>query len=142
MARRLTLLLSLLTALLAGGCATLPQQPVALSPHFDGVYRLSYSGSGSALYYRFFADGTVLSARSEAPAFTVIQRLSPDNEVTSRGTWQVQSGELRIGVDEGTVSYDSRFQLREDGRIALLGLPRAFEFIPFDGQGQALLSRR
>jgi hypothetical protein len=132
MARRLLLAAAALLATLLVGCATIPQQPVASNPNFDGIYRLSYSGTGSALYYRFYADGVVLSARSDAPFADIIAGLDLANSDASRGTWAAHNGELRVGIDEGTVWYDSRFDLRADGRIALRGLPRTFDFIPLD----------
>ncbi|MFP5383166.1 MAG: hypothetical protein ACLGHG_03760 [Gammaproteobacteria bacterium] len=141
MARPLSLILASVLALMLGACASQPQDPVSQNPNFDGIYRLAFSGTGSALYYRFYNDGSVLSARSDAPVFDIVDMLKADNADVSRGTWSARAGELRIGVDEGTVSYDSRFDLRGDGRIALRGLPRSFEFIRFDG-GKAVVSTR
>lgn len=99
------------------------------APGYDGIYRLAYSNTGDALYYRFYTGGILLSARTDAPASTVLSMLTLENANTSRGTWRVANSELRVEVEEGTVSYSSRFAIRGDGRIALMGLPRHFEFI-------------
>lgn len=142
MVRRLVLSLFAVLALALSGCASLQNADVVANPNFDGVYRLTYAGNGASLYYRFYADGVVVSARSEGMAQDIIETLDVANADVSRGKWAAHQGELRIGVDEGTVWYDSRFDIRPDGRIALRGLSRAFEYIPFDGEGQPLLSRR
>jgi len=131
------------TAALVGGCASAPKNDatVVYAPNFDGIYRLAYSSTGSALYYRFYPDGIVVSARSDAPAIEIFSTLTLENANTSRGTWSATDGELRIGVDEGTVSYDSRFDIRPDGRIALRGLPRTFEFVQTDAAGNVIATR-
>lgn len=129
MARRLSLVVIVAFAGLLAACATAPKKPVVYQPDYDGVYRLAFSASGSALYYRFFPNGTVLSARSDAPVPDVVAGLTLDNENASRGNWNAADGEIHVGVSEGTVSYDSRFDIRDDGRIALHGLPRAFQFL-------------
>lgn len=146
MARILIAALLMATALFTAGCASKGTQAnsaaVPAQPKFDGVYRLAYAGTGQALYYRFFADGVVLSARSDAPMPDVIDSLELANADTSRGTWRAAGSELRVGVNEGTVWYDSRFDLRPDGRIALRGLPRSFDFIGLDGNGGFATSSR
>lgn len=143
MIRRLMIRLSALAAAaLLTACASTPQAPVAQSPNFDGIYRLSYSNTGGALYYRFFPEGIVLSARSDAPAADIVTSLTLENANTSRGTWTASNGELKVGVNEGSVWYDSRFDLRGDGRIALRGLPRNFEFFRADGAGKVTVSSR
>ena len=76
------------------------------------------------------------------PAADVLPTLSLENANTSRGSWTAVNGELKIGVNEGTVWYDSRFDLGNDGRIALRGLPRSFEFLPVDGSGNIAISSR
>ncbi|MFZ5757389.1 MAG: hypothetical protein ACOY3X_10830 [Pseudomonadota bacterium] len=135
-------LLVIAAAALLAACAATPQAPVAQNPHFDGIYRLSYSNTGGALYYRFYPEGIVLSARSEAPATDVVGTLTLENANTSRGTWSATNGELKVGVNEGTVWYDSRFDINGDGRIALRGLPRNFEFLPTDRDGNIAVSSR
>lgn len=144
MTRRISAILASLVLLCLAGCASTPKaEPgVVYAPNYDGVYRLAYSATGSALYYRFYADGIVLSARTDAPAGDVLGSLVPANADASRGNWSAENGELRIGVDEGTVRYDSRFDIRPDGRIALRGLPRAFEFIRTDDAGKRLATSR
>ena len=141
MVRRLSLVVIVAFAGLLAACATAPKQPVVYQPDFNGVYRLAYSASGSALYYRFFPNGTVLSSRSDAPAADVIAGLTLDNENANRGRWTAANGEIHVGVSEGTVSYDSRFDIRNDGRIALHGLPRAFQFLR-TGESLAEVSSR
>lgn len=128
---------------LLSGCASSPKEQAAVvyAPNYDGIYRLTYSSTGSSLYYRFFPEGVVVSARADAPAEDVMRTLTLENANTSRGTWSASNGELRIGVDEGTVSYESRFDLRQNGRIALRGLPRNFEFIRTDSAGNEIATR-
>lgn len=144
MSRRIAAILASFALLCLAGCASTPTADAGIvyAPSYDGVYRLTYSASGSALYYRFYADGVVLSARTDAPAVDVLASLVPGNADASRGNWSAGRGELRIGVDEGTVRYDSRFDIRPDGRIALRGLPRAFEFIRTDDNGSHVAASR
>ena len=143
MARRILFVVAALATALLAGCASTPKvDDVVYAPHFNGIYRLAYSNTGNALYYRFYDDGLVISARSDAPATDVFNELTLENANVSRGTWTANAGELRVGVDEGTVSYDSRFDIRADGRIALRGLPRSFEFIRTDRAGKAMVSSR
>lgn len=138
-----TLIAAVFLALGLGGCASIQNNDATIvyTPHFDGVYRLTYSANGGSLYYRFFPEGVVLSARTDAPPEEILRSLTLDDASASRGTWSASNGELRIGVDEGTVSYDSRFDIRQDGRIALRGLPRNFEFIRTDDAGKELATR-
>lgn len=142
MARRILVAAAALAALLLTACASTPPADVAYTPNYDGIYRLAYNTSGGALYYRFYSDGIVVSARSDAPADKVLATLTLENANTSRGKWTASNGELHVGVDEGTVSYDSRFDIRTDGRIALRGLPRSFEFIHTDAAGNVVASSR
>lgn len=138
MIRALMVALALVT--LAGCSSQSARTDVAADPLFNGVYRLAYSGTGQALYYRFYPDGVVLSARSDAPADLVIGTLDTAAADTSRGQWQAGDGQLRVSVDEGTVRYESRFDIDADGRIALRGLPRTFDFIP-EGSAAGLTAR-
>ena len=142
MARRILVAAAALAALLLTACASAPQDDLVYSPNYDGIYRLAYSANGGALYYRFYSDGIVISARSDAPADKVLATLTLENANTSRGNWTAANGELRVGVNEGSVSYDSRFDIRGDGRIALRGLPRSFEFIHTDAAGNVVASSR
>lgn len=103
-----------------------------ITPDYDGIYRLAYSNTGTALYYRFFDDGVLISIRSDAPATEALSLLTLENAKASRGTWRVADGELRVGVEEGVISYASRFAISANGRITLLGLPRQFDFIRAD----------
>lgn len=145
MIRAFTFALLAACALLAGCASQKSLSPVAsdavLAPHYDGIYRLSYNANGSALYYRFYPDGNVVSARSDAPAAYIFGTLTLENASTSRGTWSVSNEELRVAVEEGTVWYDSKFEIRGNGRIALSGLPRSFEFIRTDDKGNVLATR-
>jgi hypothetical protein len=134
-------LMAALALLMLAGCSShATRSDVAADPLFNGVYRLAYSGTGQALYYRFYPDGIVLSARSDAPADLVIGTLDSSATDTSRGQWQASDGQLRVSVDEGTVRYESRFDINAGGRIALRGLPRAFDFIP-EGSQAGLTAR-
>ena len=142
MARRILVIVAALATLLLTACASAPQPDVAYTPNYDGIYRLAYSSNGGALYYRFYSDGIVVSARSDAPASDIFSTLTLENANTSRGNWTASNGELHVGVNEGAVSYDSRFDIRTDGRIALRGLPRSFEFIRTDAAGNAVASSR
>ena len=144
MIRRLFVALCAAACALLTACAAAPARnaDIVYAPNYDGIYRLAYSATGSALYYRFYPDGVVVSARTEAPASEILTTLTLENANTSRGNWSATNGELRVGVDEGTVWYDSRFDIRPDGRIALRGLPRAFEFIHTDTAGNVLASTR
>lgn len=136
--QRILVTVAALSALLLSACASTGQKDVVYTPNYDGIYRLTYSTNGGALYYRFYADGLVVSARTSAlPAGDVYNTLTLENANTSRGKWSAGNGELRIAIDEGTVWYDSRFDIRTDGRIALRGLPRSFEFIPAAAAGDA-----
>lgn len=142
MTRIANLFLVIAIALTLGGCASLaPPAATAPAPHFDGVYQLTYSNTGSTLYYRFLPGGVVLTARSNAPAADVLSALESGNygsiEVNS-GTWSLEGDSLRVGVTESTVSYDSRFDLRPDGSIALQGMTRTFEFRPLPGADNSL----
>jgi hypothetical protein len=126
------------------GCASAPRDvsaAVASEPMYDGIYRLAFTASGNALYYRFYPGGVVVSVRSDAPAADVFASLSLENEKASRGNWTASDGELRVGVEEGSVTYDSRFDLRANGRIALRGLPRTFEFVRADASGGVVATR-
>lgn len=131
------LLATLLAGFLAGpltGCASLSGSPAAAAtPHFDGVYRLTYGNGGDTLYYRFQADGVVLAARSDAPPADVVAALKSGDygriEVNP-GKWSVVDGALQVSVTERTVSYESRFDLRADGGLALRGMQRTFDFLP------------
>lgn len=126
------------------GCASAPRDvsaTVASEPMYDGIYRLAYSAAGNALYYRFYPGGVVVSVRSDAPAADVFASLNLDNAKASRGSWSASDGELRIGVEEGSVTYDSSFDLRANGRIALRGLPRTFEFVRADANGGVVATR-
>lgn len=129
MVRRLFAAAAFAAAFLLTACATAPKEAVVASPNFDGVYRLAYAANGGALYYRFYPEGIVLSARTDAPTADVLPVLTLENANVSRGKWTAANGEVKVGVNEGDISYDSRFDLRPDGRIALHGLPRAFEFL-------------
>lgn len=142
MARRILASLAAVAALALAGCASTPKADVVYEPNYDGIYRLAYSTDGGALYYRFYQGGIVVSARSDAPASDVLATLTLENANTSRGNWRASAGELRVGVDEGTVSYESRFDIRTDGRIALRGLPRSFEFLRTDGAGNVVATNR
>lgn len=142
MARRILVVAAALAALLLTACASAPREDLVYTPNYDGIYRLAYSSNGGALYYRFYSDGIVVSARSDAPADQVFSTLTLENANTSRGSWSAGNGELHIGVNEGTVWYDSRFDIRTDGRIALRGLPRSFEFIRTDAAGNVVASSR
>ena len=137
--QRILVTVAALAALLLTACATTAQKDIVYTPNYDGIYRLTYSASGGALYYRFYADGFVVSVRTSAlPAGDVYNTLTLENANTSRGKWSAgNNGELRIAIDEGTVWYDSRFDIRADGRIALHGLQRSFEFIPATAAGGA-----
>jgi len=140
------LLAALVIAVLASlsGCASAPRDvsaTAASEPMYDGIYRLAYSASGNALYYRFYPGGVVVSLRSDAPAADVFASLNLDNDKASRGSWSASDGELRVGVEEGSVTYDSRFDLRANGRIALRGLPRTFEFVRADANGSVVATR-
>lgn len=142
MSRRILATVAALATLLLGACASTPRADIVYAPHYDGIYRLAYSTDGSALYYRFYPEGVMVSARSDSPANDVLATLTLENANTSRGTWQAASGELRVGVDEGSVSYESRFDIQPDGRIALRGLPRSFEFIRTDSTGGVVAASR
>lgn len=141
------LLLAAFVVVLASlsGCASAPRSDVsataASEPMYDGIYRLAYSAAGNALYYRFYPGGVVVSVRSDAPAADVFASLNLENDKASRGNWSASDGELRIGVEEGSVTYDSRFDLRANGRIALRGLPRSFEFVRSDNMGGVVATR-
>lgn len=141
-ARILTAFLIALSAALSG-CAGAPQNDVTVNvePNYDGIYRLGYSAAGGALYYRFYPGGVVLSTRTDAPAADIYDALTVENARASRGTWSSSEGELRVGVEEGTVTYDSRFDIRPGGRIALRGLPRSFEFIRSDAAAGSVAAR-
>lgn len=141
MTRRLlsTFLAAALAGLL-GGCAAMAEKQTAASPKLDGVYRLNYGNNGDTLYYRFQADGVVLSARSDAPAADVAAALaSGDYEriEVNPGSWALEDGALQVSVTERTVSYDSRFDLQADGVIALRGMQRTFDFLPDNGAASA-----
>jgi hypothetical protein len=125
------------------GCASAPRTDTTAvyEPNYDGVYRLSYSAAGNALYYRFYPGGVVISARSEAPADEIISNLNLESAKVSRGSWSAGNGELRVGIEEGTVTYDSSFDIRQNGRIALRGLPRSFEFLKLDAAGNVIATR-
>lgn len=139
-----TLFAGLLASLLTG-CASLSGAPVAATPHLDGVYRLTYGNGGDTLYYRFQADGVVLAARSDAPPADVVAALESGNygsiEVNP-GKWAMVDGALQVSVTERTVSYDSRFDLRADGVLALRGMQRTFDFLRDGGAGGHELSTR
>lgn len=130
--RLLTAFLAVALAGLLAGCASLSGAPVAATPNLDGVYRLTYGNGGDTLYYRFQADGVVLAARSDAPPAEVVAALESGDygsiEVNP-GKWTMVDGALQVSVTERTVSYDSRFDLRADGVIALRGMQRTFDFL-------------
>ncbi|MFP5440559.1 MAG: hypothetical protein ACLGHJ_03635 [Gammaproteobacteria bacterium] len=146
MTRRLyTAFLVIAVAGLLAGCASLSGAPAAATPHFDGVYRLTYGNGGDTLYYRFLADGVVLATRSDAPPSDVAAALESGdygNLEVNPGKWTIVDGALQVSVTERTVSYDSRFDLRADGAIALRGMQRTFDFLPEGASGGHEISTR
>ncbi len=129
--RRIVLFPLFLVVGLLAGCATM-KPAVVVNPNFDGTYRLIYSGSSTAIYYRFLSDGSLYASRTDAPQDDVLSAMRDggDQEFSVNvGTWRVTDSALVISVTEKNTSYNTRFDIRDGGVITLSGMKRKFDFL-------------